>query len=377
MRTQNLTSSIALVAALIGAFCVVRAEDDPEVEDIGAARWAHMQEYFKVDQWPTNSPHVCGFEFSIGDYPALLEGWEIEENRAWPAMSGRHLYTTPQADRRSFGSMDDLLARDEANDKYAAGVVRLIKIRKTEADDALVIRICVAPDAATAANFMLLPILFMQSRYEPHYRSSQALEISLGGAAILRDCGPPDACSPQDTKSVVFMRHNVIVDISCQEFDPDGNPTPGNLNVYGLAQAMDGRIESQRVAAEGNPEKPTLSFSLSQPSIEHGSIPLAGVSEIVVTQSATLASGTPEKFFFMATRAQQYSMIAGELVEGEWAYQIGAPFSFDDWENPTKLQLRGGGASPPGDYHIGMIAWGPNLLPVVAFAPLQITEPQE
>ncbi len=318
-------------------------------------------------QWPTTEGELRGFSFQRTDY-AALEAFETTED---------------STDVRFIEVLNHPLSahwHSGTDDPYRFFVSRHI-VLKHEIDE-VKITIRVAPSVAEMHRYVLWSL---SGNSLPVYESLQygpLHSVVIGNVCVLCDRNT-DTWQASDCRDLFFIRNNVHVSVT----------GPQSLNVIALAQAMDAKIEEQRVAAGGNPVRPEVSFSVASELVNPATVRPA-LATVDVSAAATW-NGSAENVTLTTFATKQtpnyrwraegpdMEAVGPNDPEFDWEAYMGiepdpvdpttysaASLSFDSDSAPTKIVSLG--SHKDGKYHAGIVAWGPNLLPKVAYAPLEV-----
>jgi hypothetical protein len=329
-----------------------------------------IRDHFRRDEWPIDNSIVTGFEFRKDQY-AQLNHWSIEQDVTWPAVTSTALHIMPQESQQALRGRGDTAAWNPKTKDYDVGVIRALTIRHPEADENLNMRIYVLPSPKAAADVLLGPYEGASGNYRGSARVSLDTHVVIGTVAIFNTFG--HNWQPEETRSMALLRHNVIVTLSSVARDDDGRIVEPELQVLQLALDIDRDIESQRF---GTVATPVVNVELDRDSVVRPSDGWGGRQpqweDIDFSWSAVTQGEAPATFLLRARREPVSDSTAEQPVEGVYKYRVGTGLSVDDWEYPTRVTM--GYTLHAGYYHIGIVAWGPNLLPSVGFAPLEVIQ---
>ncbi|MCC7507794.1 MAG: hypothetical protein IT464_00285 [Planctomycetes bacterium] len=309
---------------------------------------------FAYARWPKDKTEVCGFEFKPGDYPSLA---------AFRVVSDSHsveMTTVPGNPIRALWHGQDA--------PYRAKVTRTIQLA-SDAEGRLEISIIVASNVAEAHNHVLEPWLGSQSL--PDVVPGADHGVVLGDVSILRDApASRNGWDGTNSSSFFFFHHNVMIDIA-------GASQPA-LRLVALAQEMDKKLEEQRRAANGTPKRPRLTFEVDpakvrvrdfRPDFGHVSTSYKAEWEGSPDNVKTRAFSTVETANVRAIDDPDSASQTEPDPDNPRTYVAGS-LRFDNTDNPGRIEQITNGKH--GKYHVGIIGWGPNLLPAFAYVSLEV-----
>lgn len=344
MRGSFLT--LGCVSLLLGFATMNAAQDasgrlsDPDVT--AALRYA---------AWPKVEGEVRGYSFEVADYAALTGFKSYSEDL------GAHVCTT--------GHLPTLAVWLGGRDPYRFIVTRRLKL-KSDSGKELSLAIAVAPSVHYAHRWIIEPLGGVSSFIGNSYVLGAENDLPIADVCILRD--PPANrrdWDPRTAKSLFFIRNNVVVDIS---------GTGSGVDVVALARAMDAQIELQRAAANGDPERPEVELGLGAKTVrvKDFSPDFASV-DVNFVASWDRKAELAKVFAFSTREADNFKTDDdGESVpDDEQPKTFVAGFlRFDDASKPTRIEQITPGKD--GKHHVGIAAWGPNLLPKVIYVELEV-----
>lgn len=305
---------------------------------------------FRYDKWPTAEGEVRGFRFVKEDF-AALSSFNIASDRE-------------TAHQRAPGVFPDRVWFD-AREPYRFLIERQVKLTSS-AGESLVLKVVVASSVADAHRWLLDPWSSVTGFIGDSFALGVEHDLAIADVCILRDV-PANRkdWDPKSTKSLFIIRSNVVVDIVA---------TGSSVDVIGLARAIDAQVELQRIAANGDPVRPEVKLELGSKTIRVADFS-PDLAAVQVKYVATWAGKNESaKVFAFSTREVDNFRTNddGEVVPDEEqpkTFAVGN-LHFDDTSKPSKIDQIAPGKD--GKHHAGIVAWGPNLLPRVAYVELEV-----
>jgi hypothetical protein len=307
---------------------------------------------FGYAKWPKDERVACGFEFQKEDYPTLATFRVVTDSQ-----SVEMVPVTGNPVRA-------LWHVGEAG--YKATVTRTIQMA-SDTHGRLVISIVVAPSVAQAHSYVVDPWLGAQSLPDVVLGTDHG--VNLGDITILRD--PPAQRNEWDgttSSSFFFFRNNVLIDVS-------GTKDPA-LSLIALGRELDTKIKEQQQNA--NPTRLQMAFEVSAPAVRVRDF-RPDFGQVGVTWKATW-NGDPGKVRIKAFSTRESANFR-PVTDPDNAFQMepdpehprtytSGDLRFDNTDKPTRIEQITNGKH--GKYHVGVIGWGPNLLPAFAYAELEV-----
>jgi hypothetical protein len=309
--------------------------------------------------WPTTNTEVVGYNFDPSSMSSL-QGATV---------------TSDELSHRVLVRVRPVLAHYDQSDGYRVEVTRTVVFQTADSKE-LSVRVRVSPSLYEAHR--AINVEYTQRSHHPlRYRNIAGDVSGTGDACIVHDAeiilGQNDAIVPDpnwdvnSTRSLYSLYHNVLLDLSVE---PDSS-----FQVLALLQEMIAGIESQRVAANGSPELPTVSLDLPAATVQ--AVEGTPGASISMSYSSTWDNSACQRRFFVAQRVDNLRWDEDYEEEPDpvqpYTYRSYGPTYLDDKDNPTKTA--GWTETSVGHYHVVMVAWGDNLLPKVIYKPLEVTAP--
>jgi hypothetical protein len=349
---QAVSVSVFAVCVALAMYsgAAVLAEDFDTIDRAPALRSHH---------WPTSKTEVIGYDFK----PEAIDA--LDELTAT-------LDTTSYRVLQSLGSTT--LGHYEDVHGYRVEVTRTVKFTTPDSKP-LEVRIRVSPSLYEAHRAINED--YRRRTNQPMSYWNLANDMNdVGDVCIIRDArfAIDDQTGRRiihpewdvsETKRVFAIYHNILLHI---EVDREST-----FQLLPLVQEIIADMETQRVAASGNPERPTMSLQLSSAQVESQQVPGASVN---LSHSASWNSAACQSRFFIAQRVDNVRL--DENLEPHphpsqpFTYRSLGARHLDHAENPTKTE--GWTELSVGHYHVVMVAWGDNLLPKVVYEALEVTD---
>ncbi|MBZ0136069.1 MAG: hypothetical protein K8I27_06830 [Planctomycetes bacterium] len=292
-----------------------------------------IKEQLRYDEWLDESHAPTGFEFKQEDYD-VLDSMEVSKDKTLV----KHVQW------------------DVAGNDYVSSISR--EVTFSDDDSTLGITITVMPSAPRAKESLLLP--FEQSSTMPakvHFAGD--FGFTIGAAALFFGIDDDvESVEASEIKSLKFVRYNIVVEMVASE--------KATLLLTELAYSVDSKIQTQ-ADSEGGALRPEVSLALGSDSVETSGSATGTLFYVDVKHSV---SGFPDgttygKHFFTGSKSSTGYDTKGRTVASTELEYFGATsaLEFDDKETPTKVSVLGSGSR--GSYKVGLVAWGPNLLPKI------------
>lgn len=304
----------------------------------------------RYDKWPKTEGEVRGFRFVKDDY-AALGNFAIASD-------------AETAHQRSPGVHPDRVWFD-GREPYRFLIERQVKL-ESPVGERLHLKVTVAPSVVDAHRWLLEPWNSVTSFTGDSFVLGAEHDLAIADVCILRD--PPanrKEWDPKSTKSLFFIRNNVVIDIVA---------TGSDVDVIGLARAMDGQIELQRIAANGSPSRPEVKLELGSKTVRVKDFsPFLASVEVKYAATWENDEKLAKVFAFSAREVDNFKTNDdGEVVPDEEqpkTFAVGN-LQFDDTSKPSKIDQIAPGKD--GKHHVGIVAWGPNLLPRVLYVEFDV-----
>jgi hypothetical protein len=355
MLARMKASHVPIVALALG-MCLVLA--------LLWVRYAHADSNWEVIQsfelhdmqWPSVEADIIGYKFDAAEIEALNAATVTGTSTTWELLP----------------SNTTLIGDYCESSGYMVAVTHRVSL-ETQDDKECRISISVFP-SSDAARAHFLARFAETSRLIEFVRVPNTQGES-GDVCLVVDAAIEESTNeervvhekwePSMSRELYAFYYNVFVHIS---IDRDSN-----LEAFGLLTDIVSEMESQLLAASGNPEYPDVSLALASATVQSEPLPGATVG---LTHSAEWNEEPCTKHFFWARR--QTNMKWNDAMDGlepdtqnPFTYSRSFTSYLDDPENPT--EAKGLTTNEVGHHHVVMVAWGDNLLPKVVYGPLEVT----
>lgn len=331
-------------ATAIDANQPVSPEDHPHAEAADA-------QALELRRWPENVGAVYGFEWRQADHP-LLEDFKVQADTVF----ARGAYW-------------------RSGTEYGAFVTRRIEL--VAADQSAILTLTCCPNYHAARGDVFRAHgggtgVRLDLGYGPTF------DLAIGDVTVLLDVpttpGARERFEGASSRKLLVIRGNLVSKV---ETSTGGQET---VSAAALARSIDSAILKQHRECEGKPARPVVTVSLDNSEFDLRKLPddqrsLSGT----VSVTAVMPDGTPtRKIAFVAhqtvpflvdedgnetpdpDRKPYYRTLPGKSGE-----------MMNDTSNPTTLTVSL--SEDAGEWHIGAIAWGSNLLPGAGVSAFTVT----